>query len=196
MVDPKYDTIHQRGRALEEAFFADRDKQLLDNLRRRLTMEEAQKVLGAATGAMDSIPLPELTGVAAPQFLAILGIFPMVDVAWCDGEVSDAERRAMLDAAHEMGVERGSTCHQLLDRWLETRPAENVEKLWGDYVQAVCAALDSSTVAKLKRGVIDRAEKIAAASGGFLGMGNKISAAERTCLDRLAMAFTPPAKPG
>ena len=196
MVDPKYDTIHQRGRALEEAFFADRDKQLLDNLRRRLTMEEAQKVLGAATGAMDSIPLPELAGVAAPQFLAILGIFPMVDVAWCDGEVSDAERRAMLDAAHEMGVERGSTCHQLLDRWLETRPAENVEKLWGDYVQAVCAALDSSTVAKLKRGVIDRAEKIAAASGGFLGMGNKISAAERTCLDRLAMAFTPPAKPG
>jgi hypothetical protein len=196
MKNPEHDAIHQRGRALEEAFFAERDKQLLDDLRRRLTMEEAQKVLGAATGSMESIPLPELAGVAAPQFLAILGIFPMVDVAWCDKEVSDAERLAVLDAAHSMGVERGSPCHQLLDRWLESRPAENVEKLWGDYVQAVCAAVDSTTVSKLKKGVIDRAEKIATASGGILGIGNKISAAERACLDRLASAFAPPAKPG
>lgn len=196
MVNPHNDAIHQRGRAMEEAFFADRDKQLLDNLRRRLTMEEAQKVLGAATGAMESIPLPELAGVAAPQFLAILGVFPMVDVAWCDKEVSHAERRAVLDAAHEMGIERGSACHQLLDRWLETRPAENVEKLWVEYVQAVCAAIDPVTVAKLKSGVMNRAEKIAAASGGILGIGNRISAAERACLDRLAEAFAPPAQTG
>jgi hypothetical protein len=157
-------------------------------------VEESQKVLTAATGVVDEIAIPELSGIAAPQFLAILGIFPMVEVAWCDQEVSPGERKAILAAAHEMGVERETTCHKLLDRWLESRPAEGVSTLWSDYVRAVCAALEPATVATLKQGVIGRAEKIAAAAGGFLGMGNKISAEERECLDRLAQAFVAPTK--
>jgi hypothetical protein len=189
MNTPPNDLIHKRGRALEEAFFAERDWRLLETLRRKLSVEEAQKLLTAATGVVDEIAIPELSGIAAPQFLAILGIFPMVEVAWCDKEVSPDERKAVLAAAHEMGVERESTCHKLLDRWLESRPAEGVSRLWSDYVRAVCAALEPATVATLKRGVIGRAEKIAAAAGGFLGMGNKVSVAERECMDRLAQAF-------
>lgn len=189
-----HESLHQRGRALEEAFFADRDRQLLETLRRRLSMEEAQKVLAAATGVVDSIALPELAGVAAPQFLAILGIYPMIHVAWCDGDVSAEERQAILSAANGMGIEKGSTVQQLLERWLENRPAENVETLWSDYVHAVCASLDPGTVATLKKGVIGRAEKVAGATGGLLGMGNKISATEKTHLERLAQAFARPPK--
>jgi hypothetical protein len=190
-----HDILQQRGRALEEAFFAERDRQLLESLRRRLSIEEAQKVLSAATGVVDAIALPELAGVAAPQFLAILGIYPMVHIAWCDGEVSADERKAILSAANGMGVEQGSTCHQLLERWLQSRPLETVEKLWTEYVQAVCASLDPNTVATLKKGVIGRAEKIAAATGGILGMGSKISATEKANLDRLSQAFSAAAKP-
>jgi hypothetical protein len=190
-----HDILQQRGRALEEAFFAERDRQLLETLRRRMSMEEAQKVLAAATGVVDSIALPELAGVAAPQFLAILGIYPMVHVAWCDGEVSADERKAVLSAVNEMGVEQGSTVHQLLQRWLENRPAERVEELWAEYVQAVCASIEPATVATLRKAVIGRAEKVAAASGGFLGMGNKISPTEKAQLDRLAQAFALPEKP-
>ena len=191
---PPDDSIHRRGRALEEAFFAERDWKLLETLRRNLSVEEAHKVLVAATGVVDEIAIPELSSIAAPQFLAILGIFPMVEVAWCDNEVSPNERKAILAAAHEMGVERESTCHKLLDRWLESSPAEGVSTLWSDYVRAICTALQPATVEKLKRGVIGRTEKIAAAAGGFLGMGNKISAAERECIDRLTQAFIAPTK--
>jgi hypothetical protein len=191
---PPNDAIHKRGRALEEAFFAERDWKLRETLRRKLNVAEAQKVLTAATGVVDEIAIPELSKIAAPQFLAILGIFPMVEVAWCDREVSLEERKAILAAAHEMGVERESTCHKLLDRWLESRPAEGVSTLWSDYVRAVCAALEPATAAKLKLGVIGRAEKVAAATGGFLGMGNKISAEERECIDRLAQSFGAPTK--
>jgi hypothetical protein len=191
---PPDDFIHKRGRAMEEAFFAKRDWKLLETLRRKLSVEEAQKVLIAATGVVDEIAIPELSSIAAPQFLAILGIFPMVEVAWCDKEVSPNERKAILAAAHEMGVERESTCHNLLDRWLQSSPSEEVSTLWSDYVRAICAALEPATVEKLKQGVIGRAEKIAAAAGGFLGMGSKISAAERKCIDRLAQAFVAPSK--
>ena len=189
-----YDPIHKRGRALEEAFFAERDWKLLQTLRRKLSVAEAQKLLTAATGVVDEIAIPELSRIAAPQFLAVLGIFPMVEVAWCDRDVSLEERKAILAAAHEMGVERESTCHKLLDRWLESRPAEGVTALWSDYVRAVCAALEPATAATLKLGVIGRAEKVAAATGGFLGMGKKISTEERECIDRLAQAFGPPPK--
>jgi hypothetical protein len=196
MKPPEYDSIHQRGRALEEAFFAERDRQLLETLRRNLSSNEAKEVLASATGVLDEIAIPELAGVAAPQFLAILGIYPMVAVAWCDHKLSPEERRAILAAAHEMGVTEGSTSHQLLARWLESQPPDNVMKLWSDYVQSVCATLDPKTVAKLKSSVIGRATKVAAAAGGVLGLGNKISAAEQQCLDRLAEAFVPPAKTG
>jgi hypothetical protein len=193
---PEYDTLHKRGRALEEAFFAKRDQQLLEALRRRLTAEEAESVLAAATGVADQIVIQELADLGAPQFLAVLGLFPLVEVAWCDGQVAAKEREAILAAAADMGLPVDSPSHKLLDRWLETRPAENALSLWSEYVQAVGATLKPETVAKLKRGVMGRAKKIAQAAGGILGMGNKISATEQACLDRLAKAFEPPAERG
>lgn len=193
---PDRDLLHQRGRALEKAFFAERDQQLLEKLRRRLTSEEAKKLLAAATGVKDEIAIPELANLDVPQFLAVLGIFPLVEVAWCDRKIPDREREAILAAAHDIGVCDDTPCYELLGRWLEHPPHEDALKLWTDYVQAVCATLEPETVETLKQGVIDRAKKIAEAAGGIFGMGNKISAAEEACLTRLEDAFCPPAKQG
>jgi hypothetical protein len=128
-----------------------------------------------------------------PHFLAVLGIFPLVEVAWCDGSISPEERRAVLDAAADLGVAKDSPTHQLLDRWLEHRPAENAVDLWADYTRAICATLDPGMVAKVKDGVMGRAKKIAMAAGGILGFGNRISPVEQDCLDDLAKAFEPAA---
>jgi hypothetical protein len=174
---------------MEEAFFADRDQQLLAALRRRLSAEEAEAALAAATGVTEKIAIRELAELPASHFLAVLGIFPLVEVAWCDRTVSAQERKAVLAAAADMGVPIDSPAHRLLDRWLESRPSETALSLWTDYVKAVCATLKPETVAKLKDGVMERAKQIALAAGGVLGMGNKISTAERACLDRLAAAF-------
>ena len=189
MRHPDHDALHKRGKALEDTFFAVRDRQLLEALRRRLTAEEAEQVLAAATGVTEGIAIRELATLPAPHFLAVLGIFPLVAVAWCDGEIAAAERRAVLTAACDMGVPDDSPSRELLDRWLATRPAELAIELWSDYVQAVCRTLQPETVAKLKKGVMGRAQKVAAAAGGILGVGNKVSATEQACLDHLAKAF-------
>jgi hypothetical protein len=188
------DALHKRGRVLEDLFFAERDRQLMETLKRRVTAEEAERVLAAATGVQEEIAIRELSSLSAPHFLAVLGIFPLVAVAWCDREVAAAERKAILAAMHEMGAEAGSPSHQLLDRWLETRPADNAEELWRDYTRAVCQTLDPETVAKLKKSVMGRARKIALAAGGILGIGYKISTEEQACLDRLSAAFEPAAQ--
>lgn len=177
---------------MEELFFAERDRELLETLRRRLSAEEAQNLLAAATGVADTIAIKELSDLATPNFLAILGIFPMAEVAWCDGNVSAAERQAILKAVAEMGVQTESPSHQLLDRWLTTRPATDALTLWTNYVQAICATLNPETVAKLKKSVIGRAQDVARATGGILGMGSKISADEEASLMQLAKAFDTP----
>ena len=94
-----------------------------------------------------------------------------------------------MTAVTEMGVAADSPSHQLLDRWLTTRPAPDAISLWQTYVQAICATLPPETVEKLKEGVMGRAAAVARAAGGILGMGNKISVAEKKCLDQLATAF-------
>lgn len=187
---PEHDSIHDRGRALEEAFFAERDRQLLEKLKRRLTAEESERVLAAAIGISDNLTLKAVTKVeAGVQVLTALALLPLVEVAWSDGDVSSAERDAILKAAVELDVTADSVPYALLKGWLENRPAKGAVVAWKDYVRAICATLDSATVSKLKEGVIGRAEKIARAAGGFLGMGNKVSAAEQECLDGLAKAF-------
>ncbi|MEX2026984.1 MAG: hypothetical protein WEH44_06775 [Pirellulaceae bacterium] len=187
---PEHDSLHDRGRALEEAFFAERDRQLVEKLKRKLTAEETERVLAAAIGIADEMTLKAVTKVeGGVQVLAAMALLPMVEVAWCDGDVSAQERDAILKAAVEMDITADSVAYQVLKGWLENKPALGAVVAWKDYVRAICATLAPATIFKLKQGVIGRAEKVALAAGGFLGMGNKVSAAERKCLDELAKAF-------
>ena len=187
---PEHDSIHERGRALEEAFFAERDRHLMEKLKRRLTAEESERVLAAAIGIADQLTIKAVTKVeAGVQVLTAMALLPMVEVAWCDGDVSPQERDAILKAAVDMEITADSPVYQLLKSWLENRPPMGTLVAWKNYVRAICDTLEPATIFKLKQGTIGRAEKVAQAAGGILGMGNKVSAAERKCLDDLAKAF-------
>jgi hypothetical protein len=49
--------------------------------------------------------------------------------------------------------------------------------------------LEPAAVNQLKSSVISRAQSVAEAAGGFLGLGNKISDVERSVLSKLESAF-------
>ncbi len=185
------DSIHDRRRALEEAFFSKRDQELLEKMRKKMSAEETEKVLSVAIGIADTTCVHAITRVeAGVQVLTVLALLPLVEVAWSDGDVSAQEKTAILKAATEMGIAPDSTTHQCLTSWLESRPTQEAVAAWDKYVRAICATLEPATIATLKSGTIGRAEKVASAAGGFLGLGSKISTAERECLDRLATAFS------
>ncbi len=189
MKHPQHDSFQDRAKSLEDAFFAERDRELLDALRSRLGSDQAKELLVAATGVKDELALPELAGLPVPQFLAVLGLFPMVEVAWCDQELGATERNIILQLAHELGVTKGSTAHELLERWMTKKPPENAANLWEEYVRSVNSTLKPETVAVLKEAVMHRARRVAAAEGGILGFGKKVSATEEACLARLERAF-------
>lgn len=184
------DALHQRGRSLEDAFFAERDRQLAAAIQRQLTAEDTQHALAAAMGIADPDALKAVarlqTGI---EVMAATALLPLVEVAWCDGDVSAQEKAAVLKGAVEMGVAEKSPLYQMLQSWLDRRPSREAVAAWKEYVQALRATLDSENRARLRQGIMGRAEGVAKAAGGILGLGNKVSAAERACLDDLATAF-------
>jgi hypothetical protein len=184
-----YDAFGERRRALEEAFFRDRDAKLLQKLRDELAAMEDRNKLAHVSGIMDENVLIDLVqaGVQAETLLA-MRLVPMVVVAWSDGQIAPEERAAILNAAAAEGIAPGSATHDLLVRWLDQQPDERIVTAWKEYVSAVARMMPAESLTEIKRQMLDRCRRVARARGGLLGYG-AISAAEQATIDEFASAY-------
>lgn len=189
MNSTSFDPFDQRRKGLEEAFFKTRDQQLMDKMRNELSAMEEKQKLGHVSGIVEERVLASLVqaGVRA-ETLAAVSLIPLVEVAWCDGAVSPEEREAVLNAAVSRGIVPASAAYDLLKHWLEQRPDAHIASSWKDYVQEMAKIMPQEEVAKLKKGVMERARHVAEAAGGFLGLAT-ISRHEHEKLDELGKAF-------
>lgn len=183
--------LEERGRALEEAFFAQKNKELLTQVKQDLNAAEQRDGLKEATGISDDAILDEILamGVEA-ESLAALSIAPMVLVAWADGSIAEEEREAIMSGASKSGITADSTAGKLLAGWLSEQPDSSLQRVWADYTQAVCEKLQAGDHVKLRDRVMGRCQEVAQAAGGFLGIGS-ISAKEQEMLAALEKAFDP-----
>ncbi len=190
MQTPTGDAFGARRRALEDAFFQERDQQLVEKLRQELKMSEVTKPLSLVSGITDEKVLANLvkSGVK-PETLAALGIIPMVQVAWADGTVSNEERDAVLRAAAENGVEKGSASYELLNQWLQAEPDSKMLTAWTEYFSALAKSMPLESLAVLRERIITRCRDVAKAAGGFLGLTGKISKAEQDAIEELERAM-------
>lgn len=184
------DSIHERGKAIENLFFAEADQKLLNKLREEMASDESRQALAAAAGVEDVAVLDTfLANNITPVSLASVGLIPLVAVAWADGVMEDSEKNAILQAADIAGIKMGTPSYQTLEQWLQTKPQPELLISWQAYIGAMKTKLEPVTMTQLKNGILDRAESIAKAAGGFLGLGNKVSDSERKVLDELNRAF-------
>lgn len=190
MTGHDYDSLHSRGKALEDAYFAARDRELASRLKHRLNAEEMQKLLHYSVGLTSELADQGFAHLQSGlEVIAAMALLPMVEVAWCDGTVSPEEKAAVLRGAAEMGMGDDSPLQQFLQNWLDHRPSPAALEAWKSYVQAFVGMVEPFHAETTRQNIIGRAEKVALAAGGFLGFGNRISAAEQACLDDLAQAF-------
>lgn len=187
------DGLIERRRTLEEEFFARREAETWARLRSRAEEESRRRELAAISGIRDEALLDRLFahGIDADTFPA-LALVPVVEVAWADGDVAPAERVALLRAAADHGLQADDPAHGVFARWLAERPPDALVGLWKQYVAALCADLDTAAQMVLADEVLGRARAVAEAAGGFLGLGNRVSAAERRVLDELRRAIGDP----
>jgi hypothetical protein len=119
----------------------------------------------------------------------VVGLLPLVYVAWADGKIQKAERESILHAAKEMGwLEGGGDA--VLERWLTTRPTESQLKtgiallnhLAKDKTHDDLDADDLQMLLLLCKDVADSA-------GSFLGIGRAQSREEIAALESIALSL-------
>jgi hypothetical protein len=183
------DAFGDRRKSLEEQFFKDKDRQLMEKMRGELAALEHRRQLAHVSGIVEERVLDNLVkaGVTAETLAAVV-LIPMVEVAWVDGSVSPEERDAVLNAAAAQGMKPDTAPYEILRSWLTTRPDKQIGAAWKDYVREVSKLMPKDSVASMKKSMIDRATRVAEAAGGFLGMAT-ISKAERATIDEFAKAF-------
>ncbi len=184
------DDLNGLGNAMAERFFKERDKELLEKLRQEVAGDDSRDALASASGIDDSSVLDSLiSNGIGPETIASVTLIPLVAVAWADREMDAKEREAILKAASESGISAGSASYSILEKWLAEQPDDQLLASWTDYVGAMKSKLEPAAVNQLKSSVISRAQSVAEAAGGFLGLGNKISDVERSVLSKLESAF-------
>lgn len=184
------DTFEDRRKELEEAFFRKQNAKLLEKMRAEKQAAADRDAISKLTGITDRAVLDALMGLQlTAETLTAFTLFPLVEVAWADGAVDPKEKQAVMDGASQKGVVAGSPAAQLLDGWLVSKPSPSLHATWASYVQALCANLSPLDRETLKNQLLGWARQVAQATGGILGLGEKVSSAEETALQKLAQAF-------
>ena len=183
-------TLEERGRALENQFYEKQDQEKLAAMKQKLESQATRDELRKASGMTDDAVLDKLVGLGLrANTIAALSLVPLIEVAWADGEIQDNERSAILQGAHGKGLEQGSDGYELLQSWLRKKPQPALIEAWEGYIKALTGQLNDEQNKLLKNQIVGFAKMVAAAAGGFLGIG-KVSASEEKVLSRIDAAFS------
>jgi hypothetical protein len=182
-------SFDRAARLLEEAFFLEQDRVLVDRLQAMRKLAETKEALSSVSGITNDAILTKLVQLnVKPETLAALAVVPLVEVAWADGKIEAAEREAVLKHANGLGILPGSVEHALLERWLTHRPEPNLMTAWQTCLQGLCESLNPEERVLLRQELLHATRSTAEAAGGFLGLG-RISDSEKRVLDSLAASF-------
>lgn len=186
------DVWAERRKNLEDAFFQERDRQLLEDLRRHYQSSDQLAALRGVSGIQDDQVLQGLidSGVNASVFTALM-LVPLVEVAWSDGHVQENEKDAVLKAAESHSIARGTPAHIWLEKMLIDRPDPSVLTAWKTYVSTLVKQLPPAAVEASRTQMLSWVTNVAEAAGGILGFGNKISTMEQATIHELSRAYGP-----
>jgi hypothetical protein len=181
---PDDNPLADRGRSLEEEYFRAKDRELIEKMKRAAAAEETRQQLRTRSGLQDPELVKELEALGfTPDTVDLLPFVPLVQVAWAQGDVDDAERKLLVRLARTRGIAEGSAADRQLADWLSHRPSADVFARATRLVRAVLQspAQQSMTADDL----VKYSESIAEASGGIFGL-KRISPEERAVIEALA----------
>jgi hypothetical protein len=178
------DDPSDRKRANEEDYFQKKDRELIEQMRQRAKAQQQLRELGEQVGVAD----PELSRELADlgftlETVKLLPLIPVLEMAWAEGGVTDAERKLVVDLARGRGIEVGSTADRQLAGWLDRRPEDTVFRRAGRLIRALFESGGRFDVTP--DDIIKYCEAIADASGGLFGI-RRVSSDERATLNRIA----------
>ena len=181
------DGLSKLKRAKEEEYFHKKEKELIESLRARARAEAERQGMAEALGVADQQILKDLKELGYNRdTVTLLHLVPLLQVAWSDGSLAAPEVEQLRAAAWARGIEENSPAHQQLEEWLRLRPDdtffERTLRVVADLLQGLPADQRKAGTGDL----LSLSSQIASASGGILGLGSKVSGAERRALEKIA----------
>jgi len=175
--------LKKQAKDLEETFFAKENERLLRELRQKAKVDERRKALSAVVKAKDPKIIDHLLELGVgPESILAIGLVPLAAVSWADGRLDDKERKAILKAASERGVDPGSANYTMLEVWLKEKPNQQLMDAWKKYSRAIWEELTESERVLMRDSIVGKAREIAEAAGGFLGVAS-ITPQEKALLE-------------
>lgn len=121
----------------------------------------------------------------APETLPALELVPLVFVAWAASPPTKKEREVIFRFANEDKL--GDAALDLLQNLLDYRPEQSYLRRVLRVFVRMTTALPPAEGTRKKRHLIDRAQKVAEATGGILGfIRHKVSREERAVIDGIS----------
>jgi len=187
------DSLDKRKNTLEDRFFMEQDRILLEKLREMKRIELRRQAVSEVTGVTDSRRLDRLMELGiTPETAAMLTLVPLIEVAWADGRMEEKERQAILAVVSQGGVTKGSPNYELLDHWLSRKPTPELLEAWTHYVEGLSEQATPEERRRFEEWLVDRARTVAEAAGGFLGLTSPISDQEQQMIEKLRSAIRRP----
>jgi len=189
------DHLKERAHGHERDYFQRADAKLIEKMRQRARLTEVAAALAAKLRVEDSELLRRVTelGLDHETGTTIL-LAPLVQVAWAEGHVSDAERNAVLDLAASRGVVPGMPAHDKLLEWLRERPSDALFETAMEVMRIGFSVLAAEEREEHVTGLVAACRRVAEASGGglarLIGMSDGVSGEESAVLDAITTKLT------
>lgn len=171
----------------EERYFqaveAETRKNLRDSLDRNAKTLEEQGKIAQAVGTSDHSVAERIKALGFDgESAAVFDLLPLVHVAWADGAVQKGERSAILKILKARGIEPGTAPFQTIESLLEERPSDVFMRQSMEILREVVG-----TTGNRAAEIVDLCIEVAAASGGFLGVGRKIGEEEKELIAQVSL---------
>src|SRR5512139_4324016 len=99
------DSLDKRKNTLEDKFFMEQDRILLEKLREMKRIELRRQAVSEVTGVTNPQRLDRLMELGiTPETAAMLTLVPLIEVAWADGKMEEKERQAILTVVSQGGL--------------------------------------------------------------------------------------------
>lgn len=184
------DIFKDRERGFEADYFRKQDDKLLAKLRERAALSEVAQALAEKLKVENAELLRHIVelGITRDTGAAVL-LAPLVQVAWAEGHVSEAERRMVLSLATSRGIAPGSPAYAQLEAWLTKRPSDELFATALEAMKDGLAVLTAAERDERIQYIVAAAHRVAEASGGgllrLLGLADGVSHNEVVVLEAI-----------
>jgi hypothetical protein len=188
------DMFHHREQAEEAVYFSQQDARLIETLRERARLGEIARALAEKLKVDDPALLDRIVklGVTIDTGAAFI-LAPLVEVAWADGQVDEAERHAILRLAQDRGVMPGSGDMSQLLQWMSVRPPGALFQAAFEAIEVGLSVLPVDESEQRVENMIDACEQVARSSGGLaklLRLSSGVSPDEQSTLNEIRARLT------